>query len=66
MLLLICVIKHSHYMFIILYRYLFEGCYFGAIMGSAKIAKNKCLLKNTSYTVLKKMTKKSKKKKIEK
>ena len=27
----------------LLYRYLFEGCYFGAIMGSAKIAKIKYL-----------------------
>ena len=26
-----------------LHRYLFEGCYFGAIMGSANIAKIKCL-----------------------
>ena len=26
-----------------LYRYKFEGCYFGAIMGSAKIGKIKCL-----------------------
>ena len=28
---------------ILLNYYLFEGCYFGAIMGSAKIAKIKCL-----------------------
>ena len=27
----------------LLYRYLFEGCYFGAIMGSTEIAKIKCL-----------------------
>ena len=25
--------------YLILFRYLFEGCYFGAIMGSAKIAR---------------------------
>ena len=28
---------------LLLYRYLFEGCYFGAITGSVKIAKIKCL-----------------------
>ena len=27
----------------LLYRYLFEGCYFGAIMGSTEIAEIKCL-----------------------
>ena len=30
--------------------YLFEGCYFGAIMGSAKLAKIYLPVKNTSYT----------------
>ena len=36
-------------MYLLLCRYLFEGCYFGAIIGSAKIAKNAC--KNTSYII---------------
>ena len=30
--------------------YIFEGCYFGAIMGTAKIAKIKCLKKYQLYS----------------
>ena len=37
--------------YLLLYSYLFEGCYFGAIMRSAKIAKFNACEKNTSYTV---------------
>ena len=44
--------KHSskQTIFSLLYRYLFEGYYFGAIMGSAKIAKMP--VECTSYTVI--------------
>ena len=48
MLLKTCTFKHSNFIYLSLYRYLFEGCYFGAIMGSAKIEKIKCQL----YTVI--------------
>ena len=44
----ICATLSSHIhafknIYLFLYRYLFEGGYFGAIMGSVKIAKIKCL-----------------------
>ena len=37
----------THSRYLLLYGYLFEGCYFGAIMGSAKIK-----IKNTSYPAM--------------
>ena len=41
-------LKHRRYKA----RYLFQGRFFGAIMGSAKIAKKLMPLKDTTYTVL--------------
>ena len=41
----LCYFKFAHSstqtLYLLLNRYIFEGCYFGAIMGSAKIAKQK-------------------------
>ena len=43
----ICATLNSRIQALKLYRYragyLFEGCYFGAVRGNAKIAKIKCL-----------------------
>ena len=50
------VFKFAHsstqIIYLLLYTYLIEGCYFGAIMGSAKIAKIKYFKKYQLYSNL--------------